>query len=207
MYVESPGGRLKTWKTSNICKLPLFCLFCFWAQALDLEKMWQYLCSVSSPFSSLFVQSTQGGKHDETCPETKSIDCKSGRQLMLPDCSLSKNVSAAYGKYINEKSPFVWSPVLMCLEVLTWRQSWEQIFEVCVASHFVSHLHHNPLASAVVSVLSVLTLSYGWVWFPHLDFRGPTCSALTSRQNLKIEKGMFNLLYINLDVMFCAVSH
>lgn len=51
----------------------------------------------------------------------------------------------------------------MCLEVLTWRQSWEQIFEVCVASHFVSHLHYNPLVSAVVSVLSVLTLSYGLV--------------------------------------------
>ena len=69
--------------------------------------------------------------------EVSLIDCKSRGQLMLFGCSVGENVSVEYGKCTNEKSPFVWSPVLMCLEVLTWRQSWEQIFEACVASRFL----------------------------------------------------------------------
>lgn len=55
-----------------------------------------------------------------------------------------KCIRAVYGKRVDEQSPSVWSPALICLEDLTWRQKWKPICEAHETFHFVSRVHYHP---------------------------------------------------------------
>lgn len=114
-YTKDPqGGVWRPGKPQISVSCPRVEFVLLWSSS---ARSWDDV-AVSLLCHSLFSQHKGGGgggKHDETCPKTKSIDCKSGRQLMLPDCLLSENVSVQCMENPSMKSLPLSDPLYLCV--------------------------------------------------------------------------------------------
>lgn len=109
-YEGSPGGLLKTWKTSNICKLSLFWVRWSFSFSLECLKLRQNgSISVQTHFDSFFFVNTSG-VHDNETVLKRLIKCK--------NALAAKNASS-----LSES---------LCLEALTWRQGWKHIWNLFI---------------------------------------------------------------------------